>query len=429
MISVIYARLLLSFRVITMVKDELVVKSNKLIEASYRLTLAEQRIVLFAISEAQRTNKGLIADDFITISAKDYAKMYSILENLAYIQLREGGKTLFDRRVTFHDIYSKTGKKRATEVRWLSADGIIQIRFAQDMIPYITKLEEQFTRYKLEKIAGMSSPYAIRLYELLMQWGSVGKRDIELKWLKKILVVEEEYPRLFDLKKRVIDVAVTQINQHSDINVNYDQRKTGRNVTHLLFTFAKKEESKKAIENPILIKPPETLLETPPETNFVFQLAKVPISPKLQLKYLAMRSTEEIILCLQRANEYGEQQEKSGKKLRYGALYRTAIEENWHVEQARKNAEKEEKEEKKQEATEQQRIAAEEKIKKEQEAENSKIQRKAIMESFKTWPDDEQTKIINEFIELNPHVRVIYKQIGTKSQLFIVPFVQFLVNR
>ncbi|MFZ4702665.1 MAG: replication initiation protein, partial [Candidatus Methylumidiphilus sp.] len=78
----------------------------------------------------------------------------------------------------------------------------------------------------------------------LMQWGSVGQREIELDWLKKTLMVDKDYPRMFDFKKWVIDVALTQINEFSDLTASYTQRKTGRNVTHLTFTFRPKEEPK-----------------------------------------------------------------------------------------------------------------------------------------------------------------------------------------
>jgi hypothetical protein len=227
-------------------KKDLVVKSNRLIEASYRLTLAEQRIILFSIVTARQTRKGLSADDFVTIQAGDYAAMFHVPLKQAYEQIKEATKTLFRRYVILYDTHQETGKPRKIEVRWLSAAsyidgaGAIQLRFATDMVPFITRLETEFTRYKLGKIANMTSAYAIRLYELLVQWGSVGEREIELGWLKKTLMLEKDYPRMFDFKKRVIDVALSQINAHSDLTAQYTQRKTGRIVTHLIFTFAPK---------------------------------------------------------------------------------------------------------------------------------------------------------------------------------------------
>lgn len=229
-------------------KNELVVKSNRLVEASYRLTLVEQRIVLFAIVEARRTQNGLSADDFVTIAAADYAAMYGVPLNKAYEQIKEAALALYERGFILYDTDPESGKPRVIKGRWVSAAtyidgaGSIQLQFSGLIVPYITRLEAEFTRYKLEKVAKMSSAYAIRLYELLMQWGSVGKREIELEWLKKTLMVDKDYERLDNFKKRVIDVAVAQINEHSDLTTSYTQRKTGRNVTHLIFTFAPKEQ-------------------------------------------------------------------------------------------------------------------------------------------------------------------------------------------
>lgn len=227
-------------------KNELVVKSNHLIEASYRLELVEQRIILFAITEARRTQKGLNAMDFVTIKAKDYAEIYGVAPNKAYEQLKNAARTLFLREFTLYDTNPSSGKPRVTTSRWLSStsyidgDGEIQLQFSAVIIPYITRLEKEFTRYQLDKIADMSSPYAIRMYELLLQWGSTGKREVEIEWLKKILVLDDEYTRMQNFKARVIDVAEDQINKHSDLIVSHDQRKTGRTVSHLIFKFAPK---------------------------------------------------------------------------------------------------------------------------------------------------------------------------------------------
>lgn len=236
--------------------NALVVKSNRLVEASYRLTLAEQRIILYAITEARRTGRGLNANDFITIQAAQYAAQFHLPLKQAYEQLREAALTLFERQFVLYDTDPESGEPRVTKARWVSSASYIdnsyaiQLRFAPDMIPYITQLEAEFTRYKLEKVAHMSSAHAIRLYELLMQWGSVGKREIELDWLKKALMLEGEYKAIKDFKKWVIDVALAQINEHSDLTASYSQRKTGRAVTHLIFTFAPKADAQPAPAKP-----------------------------------------------------------------------------------------------------------------------------------------------------------------------------------
>jgi plasmid replication initiation protein len=103
------------------------------------------------------------------------------------------------------------------------------------MLPYLSELKGQFTRYKLEHIGNMTSIYAIRLYKLLMQWKTTGVREVE---------IEDIYPDMHNLKKRVIDPANKDINIHSNYPVSWTQRKTGRRVTHFIFSFAEKQPAK-----------------------------------------------------------------------------------------------------------------------------------------------------------------------------------------
>jgi plasmid replication initiation protein len=221
-------------------KQAVVVKSNKLIEASYRLDLIEQRLILAAIVEARETQKGL-GEGFLTIEAKRFAAMFGMEEGSVYGQLKEARKSLFNRFIVVRDVDPVSGFERVNELRWLSTAsyidgaGAIQIRFGQDIVPYISHLESEFTTYRLEKIGRMSSVHAVRLYELLVQYLSIGRREVELFWLKETLGIADEYKAIKDFKKRVLDVAIKQINEHSDIVVSYTQRKTGRAVTHLVF--------------------------------------------------------------------------------------------------------------------------------------------------------------------------------------------------
>lgn len=235
-------------------KTDLVVKSNRLVEASYRLNLVEQQIILFAICRSTEEQKGFSSDTPITITAAAFAAQFGTNQTMVYGQLKKAMDTLFARSVTIYDKHPETGKTRVTETRWISdksyidGAGAIEITFAPKVIPFITRLGEdgEFTPYRLEKISGMSSAHAVRMYEILVQHLSIGHREIEIAWLKQTLQLEGQYTAIKDLKKYVIDLAVTQINEYSDIRVSYTQRRTGRTVTHLIFDIKAKPEPKKA---------------------------------------------------------------------------------------------------------------------------------------------------------------------------------------
>ena len=236
---------------------ELVVKDNALIQASYTLDLVEQRLMLLAIMEARETGKGITPDSLLQIHAHSYAEHFNVNKETAYSVMKDASKGLFDRYVTYHDKNPKTGKDRSFHCRWVDKigyekdTGIVYLRFTHDVVPLITRLEQQFTSYDIEQISSLNSGYAIRLYELLIQWRSVGKTPVfDLQRFRQQLGVEEiKYSRMSDFKKYVLDFAVQQINEHTDITVKYDQHKQGRIITGFTFNFKVKVKSKKALES------------------------------------------------------------------------------------------------------------------------------------------------------------------------------------
>ena len=230
-----------------------VYKSNKVIEAGYKLTLNELRVVLACIGQVQSKEELLKTDKF-ELSAKDFAACFDISENRAYSELKEVAKRLFNRYVIIDNPDPEQPKIKQTQTHWISSidyipsDGKIVLFFAPKILPYLSKLEGTFTKYELKHVGNMNSVYGMRLYELLMQWKNVGKREIEIAWLKRQFEIEDKYQAIKDLKLKVIDPAVKDINTHSNFSVSWEQRKTGRNVTHLIFTFAEKKPEQSQVE-------------------------------------------------------------------------------------------------------------------------------------------------------------------------------------
>lgn len=230
-------------------KNLTVCKANAVIEASYRLSLNEQRVVLACIGQVNSIDELLKTDEF-ELNAKEFSQLFDISEDRAYSELKEIAKNLYQRSLTIYNPDPKRPKLTKLETRWISSigyvpdEGKIILTFAEKILPYLSGLKGSFTKYKLKHVGNMSSVYAIRLYELLIQWKTTSKREIEIEWLKKQFELDESYSRLDNFKRRVIEPAIKDINTHSNLTVKYDQRKTGRTVTHLIFTFAEKETEK-----------------------------------------------------------------------------------------------------------------------------------------------------------------------------------------
>jgi plasmid replication initiation protein len=250
---------------------ELVVKDNRLIQASYTLGLVEQRLILLAIVGARGLSEPITADSLLTVHADDYAQHFKVERHTAYSVLAAAVETLFNRRATVEVYDARRDTMRPMVVRWVTAMqyeeqlGCITLRFGAEVIPLITRLEQQFTSYELQQVAGLKSAYAIRLYELLMQWKAVGKTPwFELALFRRQLgLVDGEYKLMHQFKQRVLDVALTQINTQTDIVVSYTQHKNGRVITGFSFSFFNKQNFKKP-EPKEASKPSSRLSNTTP---------------------------------------------------------------------------------------------------------------------------------------------------------------------
>ena len=234
-------------------KNGLVVKDNALINASYNLETTEQRLIMLAIMSARDTGQGITADSKLEIHASDYANQFNVTNETAYEVLKSAVNNLFERKFSYIAEYKKTGKTGIVRSRWVSRVfyvdtlAILEITFAPDVVPLITRLEQHFTSYQLKQVSQLTSKYAIRLYELLIAWREVGKTpQIDLaEFRQKIGVEAKEYERMHHFKARVLEPSIKQINEHTDITVTYEQHKKGRAISGFSFKLKQKQQAKK----------------------------------------------------------------------------------------------------------------------------------------------------------------------------------------
>lgn len=239
---------------------ELVVKDNALINASYNLDLVEQRLILLAIIEARETGKGINANDALEVHASSYINHFNVEKHTAYTVLKNAADDLFERRFSYQFINGNGNTEHVksrwvSEIRYVENEALIKLIFAPSVVPLITRLEQHFTSYELKQVSQLSSRYAVRLYELLIAWRSTGQTPIfELsKFRNQLGISDDEYKRMELFKRRVLDVAVSQVNELTDITVSYDQHKRGRTITGFSFSFKQKKERQKLEPKPKII--------------------------------------------------------------------------------------------------------------------------------------------------------------------------------
>lgn len=231
-------------------KSDLVVKSNRLNMAIQNLSLSEVRILQLAIVDARETGNGLSLDKPLNISALRYAKAFGVARQTAHEAILSAEKNLFDRRFSFLDTDDKLVKSRWVQrVKYLDDEASIEVILTYDVVNEITRIdgyENFFTQYLLEQTAKMQSTYSVRLYELLVQWKSAKKTPLlQLDCFRQQLGVGvDEYKLMSNFKKRVLDLAVKEINETSDLTVSYKQEKRGKRIIGFKFKVLSKNKPK-----------------------------------------------------------------------------------------------------------------------------------------------------------------------------------------
>lgn len=268
--------------------SKLVVKDNSLIDASFNLSLIEQRIMLLAIVEA-RELIDLSPNTPIEISVSNYIHQFKVDSNNAYNLIKDAAKILKRREFSYLDRYK--GKEAFTTANWVNkvtyvdSSGFIVLYLSTEVISLVSRLSEQFTKYYLEQVSDFKSKYSIRLYELLIKWLSVGKTEkYSINDLRKKLGLDiTEYSTMSNFKSNVLDKALNEINKFTNINVKYEQFKKGRIITDIQFTI-KSKETRKALKQPDKSAPKEFYKMSDSQINmFGNQLSRLS-----ELSYLAV---------------------------------------------------------------------------------------------------------------------------------------------
>jgi plasmid replication initiation protein len=235
-------------------KNDLVVKTIRLNQAFQVLSLAEFHLVQLAIVDARDTGTGLTTDTPLRIDALRYADVFGTTRQNAYMRMKEAEDTLFNRRFSFFDEDGKLVKSRwISQVRYLDSEGAIEIVFTPAVVQGISRIngvKEFFTQYLLRQTSQLKSIYSSRLYELLIQWRSSGTTPIiNLEDFRAQLGIEDNQYRLMsDFKKRVLDLAISDINDKTDIKATYRQHKKGRSISGFSFSFRNKKSKAQSIE-------------------------------------------------------------------------------------------------------------------------------------------------------------------------------------
>lgn len=243
----------------------IVVKANKMIQdARFDFSLQEQKVIAYLISKIKPDDSEMAEQEF---NIKEFCQICGIDDN--------NGKNYADLKKTIQSLADKSiwikieSEKKETLFRWIDKasiveqSGIITLKLSDDIKPFLLQLREKFTQYGLIYTLPMRSQYSIRIYEILKSYENMHKKNFIVDELKKRLMCENKsYENFSNFRKYVVDIAISEINEFTDIFVDYTNSKTGRKVTHIEFSITSKRDSAEKIRT---LNKIEALLNSPNE--------------------------------------------------------------------------------------------------------------------------------------------------------------------
>jgi plasmid replication initiation protein len=209
---------------------------NVLTNARYEYTELQLDLMFFIISKLRRGDKDTLYQLDITELSDLTGKRY----NGAY--LHKATADMGSRMLEVEDAKEYRQIWMFQQIRYLKGQGIIEFDLTRHVLPYLFELKNNFTSYELAAALRLTSKYAKRIYPLCSQWKDQGEtKKYDIEDFKKMLGLLDEKgndktTRISDLKSKVLDIAVKQINEHTELHISYSLEKKGKAFKNIVFT-------------------------------------------------------------------------------------------------------------------------------------------------------------------------------------------------
>lgn len=213
---------------------------NGLSEANYRLEMNEQRLVLAFISKIVNSPKHDKFQEILpgvnySLSVSEFAELYSLTHKYALAVIRPTLNSLYDRNVliagediAFRWISYRQFNKKTEEVT---------IKWSPDIIPLISMLKGDFNSYLLVAVAALQSWYSLRIFMLVNTCRRLKHKKVtySIEQLRDMFCLGDKYKPFGELNKHLLQPALVEINEKSDLRVVLEVNKVGKRVTGVTF--------------------------------------------------------------------------------------------------------------------------------------------------------------------------------------------------
>jgi hypothetical protein len=238
----------------TVVARPLVVQHNALVNARLDLNTTEARLFLALLAHIQRDDTSFAMCKLSVRELMDSAGSNN------YDHLRRTLKGFASRTLTIEKLgpEGRPTKDRKLIVipllayaEYREGEGIIEAQFNEHLRNYLLELRDNFTKAQLTELLKLKSASSYRIYWLLREYATFGKRTIKVEELKNILGLSTEYDRFNNFRVKVLDRAQLELAE-TDLPFTYELLKQGRVVTDIRFSFSPQGQ----VTLPALTAPP-----------------------------------------------------------------------------------------------------------------------------------------------------------------------------
>jgi plasmid replication initiation protein len=216
-------------------------QSNSLVESSYKMSVPAKRVMLLLLSKIHPAQQDVTTK--ITIQARDYSEKTGLSFAQSYRDIKNGCRELMKTIITMKDLEAKTTEE-CVVVSWMKHhenEGWLEATFSLWIMPHIHRMTRLgYTTIAVNEAIKFKSFNTIRLYEILMQWDSTGKRFISIEDLRHAFQIPpKSYAAFRDFRVKVIDPSVKEINEKTSWEITWEAIKTGKKITSVRFLFHK----------------------------------------------------------------------------------------------------------------------------------------------------------------------------------------------
>jgi plasmid replication initiation protein len=215
-------------------------QSNKLVEATYKMSLPAKRVMLMLLGQIHPCQQDI--SQKVSIKASDYAEKTQTNLRQAYVDIKKGCRELM-KTIIKTRIPNEKSTEECVVVSWMKYhdnEGWLEATFTPWIAPYIHSLRKiGYTTIKIDEAVKFKRFYTIRLYELLMQWQETGKKYIKVETLRDIFQIKKDnYVKYAAFRKYVLEPSIEEINERTNWKVSWEPVKTGKKVTSISFSFS-----------------------------------------------------------------------------------------------------------------------------------------------------------------------------------------------